>query len=227
MSPILSDVDISVPSLLPHLSDRLLEHFSSRKGYEIHEDSSRVLSIIRKLKELDGPGSRTIVGVISNSDPRVRSILTSLGLYLAPENLDPITSSKPTSKGAHDIDFVVLSYNVGFEKPAAEVFQAAEAMTSSLLPPNERKDPISKLYIGDELEKDGVGALKADWESILVDRDGKYDRDFHANEYVARLSSQLPKCRPRIQLVSTLWPMTLTNLWPWEASLLNEYSNSG
>ena len=61
-----------------------------------------------------------------------------------------------------DIDFVMLSYDVGFEKPDSKIFDA----TKQMLPGQERF-----VHVGDDLQKDYLGAKRAGWEGVLLDRE--------------------------------------------------------
>jgi FMN phosphatase YigB (HAD superfamily) len=73
-----------------------------------------------------------------------------------------------------DIDFTVLSYDVGFEKPDNRIFAAAEEMLASHLEAEQQQvnsDEWSKVYVGDEYEKDVVGATQAGWKAVLIDRE--------------------------------------------------------
>lgn len=73
-----------------------------------------------------------------------------------------------------DIDFTVLSYDVGFEKPDKRIFTAAEEMLASLLAADKQQvdsSEWSKIYVGDEYAKDVVGATQAGWKAVLIDRE--------------------------------------------------------
>jgi phosphoglycolate phosphatase-like HAD superfamily hydrolase len=73
-----------------------------------------------------------------------------------------------------DIDFTILSYDVGHEKPDPRIFFAAEEMLASLLAADGQKvdvDEWRKVYVGDEFAKDVVGATRAGWGAVLVDRE--------------------------------------------------------
>lgn len=83
-----------------------------------------------------------VVGVISNFDPRLHDILNDVNLT--------------------KIDFVVTSYEAGVEKPNAEIFHYA--MKRSQL----NVEPSEALHIGNELEKDVLGASNASWSSVLI-----------------------------------------------------------
>ena len=69
------------------------------------------------------------VGVITNSDPRVPDVLSSLGLRVSPVRWGTKTED-PASVASRDyeIDFSVMSYDVGHEKPDRRIFEAAEEM---------------------------------------------------------------------------------------------------
>jgi FMN phosphatase YigB (HAD superfamily) len=228
MFPVLSDLsipeDIIRKSVLPELSHKLLDHFSSQKGYRIHEDSANALETIRNLRFDDSPRSRTIVGVISNSDPRVAGILRSFGLRVSSTTPNSTSPWPKTYYSDDHVDFMVLSYNIGFEKPSPEMFKAAENITKAILPQSEAQDPISKLYIGDDFEKDGLGAAKAGWDSIVIDRHGKYREEFPRTDQMLTVPSHETQQQSRIQRVSSLWPMDSSTLWPWDRELLQTKS---
>src|SRR5436190_20312913 len=86
------------------LVQRLMRRFEGREGYALHADVEEFFTRLRTWKEKrtrrrDTGGCRfddAIVGIISNSDDRVSSVLSSLGLRVA--------------AGHGDIDFVVCSY---------------------------------------------------------------------------------------------------------------------
>jgi FMN phosphatase YigB (HAD superfamily) len=85
-----------------------------------------------------------------------------------------------------------LSYNVGYEKPAPEIFKAAEELAKNLLPEDERHLPVEKIYFGDDIEKDGVGAVNAGWESYIVNRDTILEVETQSLEKFHRISSLWP-----------------------------------
>ena len=108
----------------------------------------------------DSAPSKPIVGVITNSDDRVPSILSSFGLQVGPwRHRD---GSRASLQEGDDIDFVMLSYDVGFEKPDSKIFDA----TKQMLPGQERF-----VHVGDDLQKDYLGAKRAGWEGVLLDRE--------------------------------------------------------
>jgi FMN phosphatase YigB (HAD superfamily) len=87
--------------------------------------------------------------------------------------------SVPASE-QYDIDFSVMSYHVGHEKPDKRIFEAAEEMLMRTIEsrrisehsPNDASvGAWRKIYIGDEYAKDVVGALGAGWNAVLVDRE--------------------------------------------------------
>ena len=67
-----------------------------------------------------------------------------------------------------------MSYDVGHEKPKKRIFQAAEEMLDPALKSrgdtSTTRDPKAweKVYVGDEYDKDVVGARRARWYSILI-----------------------------------------------------------
>lgn len=113
----------------------LIKHFSSSSAYELHEGSVQLLEKIcsKPIK----------VGIISNSDDRLESILLQLGIR-------------------HYFDFVVTSYSVRNAKPNPVIFQVALDSAGTNVSPAEA------LHIGDDLKRDYLAAKACGWNSILV-----------------------------------------------------------
>ena len=127
-----------------------------------------VLPFFKSLRQLkaashvDSAWSEPIIGIITNSDDRVPSILSSLGLQVGLWRHG--TNSQVCSKEEDDINFVVMSYDVGSEKPDSKIFDT----TKQMMPGRERY-----LHVGDDLQKDYHAAKRAGWDSILLDREVK------------------------------------------------------
>ena len=70
------------------------------------------------------------------------------------------------------IDFVVLSYDIGFEKPDRRIFDEAQrvALARACAPASAK---WSYMHVGDDKDKDYQGARNAGWRGILVDRGGQ------------------------------------------------------
>jgi hypothetical protein len=128
------------------------------------------------------PWEKTIVGIITNSDSRVPSILSSFGgLNIAARRFHTptIDFQRPSPISSdEDISFTILSYDVGREKPSPQIFRAAEEMLSSMLHEEASSssdyggiDSYEKLHVGDDLENDYHGAEKAGWGRVLLQRD--------------------------------------------------------
>ncbi|XP_023016187.2 rhythmically expressed gene 2 [Leptinotarsa decemlineata] len=85
------------------------------------------------------------MGVISNFDPRLHSILMNMKLR-------------------HFFQLVLTSYDVGMEKPDPRIFQ--EAMFISKL---KNLVPEECLHIGDKALLDYSGAKASGWNAVLID----------------------------------------------------------
>lgn len=160
------------------LVPRLLNRFWCDEGYTLFSDVQPFLQQIRDLHH--AADHRVIVGVITNSDDRVPSILTSLGLRVGSLRFGSSDADHSTGSAndANDIDFSVMSYDVGHEKPDSRIFQAGEQMLREILEAQNLSAAAdfdastwSKVYIGDEYEKDVVGAVGAGWNAVLIDRE--------------------------------------------------------
>ncbi|TKX26402.1 hypothetical protein C1H76_1364 [Elsinoe australis] len=170
----------------PILAPALLHRFSSKEGYEMCTDAMKVLKrftdtrpgqVFRRVDHQEGsmPDRRLVVGLITNSDDRVPDILSSFGLKVKPlRHNEDCRLYHPTNEPA-DIDFAIMSYDVGHEKPDASIFNAATTMLKEMLKAEGHKEAdISdwrQLYVGDALVKDAGGALSAGWDAVLIDRE--------------------------------------------------------
>lgn len=153
---------------------QLLHRFSSSEGYTLYPDVLPFFQQLRRGEQENAPpGFGTTVGIITNSDNRVHSILHSLGLSVRPLKLAGpqwyFTHVDGSDREAQDIDFVALSYDIGFEKPDRRIFDAVKEMMKQVEDGN-----CEFLHVGDDLEKDVNGAKAAGWESLLMDREKKY-----------------------------------------------------
>ncbi|OAR05881.1 hypothetical protein LLEC1_05664 [Akanthomyces lecanii] len=157
----------------------LLHRFASDEGYEAQPD------LVPALRALRRPQSRhrfdkVVIGVVTNSDDRVPSILSSLGLKVSPLRYGSEEAASPRPGDACDVDFHCMSYDVGHEKPNVQIFHAADSMLARILTAREGKEPTPeqthswcKVYVGDEHAKDVVGATNAGWHPILLDTDSQ------------------------------------------------------
>ena len=152
------------------LVPELFKRFSSAEGYMLYPDVFPFFQALRLHKQHSSSPSRVLVGVLTNSDDRVPSILLDFGLQVGSRRYGMETEkSLDKSKICDDIDFVALSYDIGFEKPHRRVFDAAREMAISF-----EDEDIHCLHVGDDFEKDYQGAEAAGWASLLLDRDAQY-----------------------------------------------------
>jgi FMN phosphatase YigB (HAD superfamily) len=163
----------------PNLIPSLIHRFHSSEGYTLFPDVVPLLQQLRTHQQ----ARRVVIGIITNSDNRTASILTSLGVRVSPLHYGadrPEHSLGSDSGDRFDVDFTVLSYDVGAEKPDGRIFGAAEEMLGSLLRREDASSSSSddasaegwsKVYVGDEYEKDVVGATRAGWKAVLVERE--------------------------------------------------------
>jgi FMN phosphatase YigB (HAD superfamily) len=175
----------------PALTQELLQRFSSDEGYTLYSDVRPFFDVLRSARfhsqhqsqsHQPWPWDKTIVGIITNSDARVPGILQAFGLSIGPRRYSPpdqdpdkneiVEQPSLNTNEEHDISFVVLSYDVGYEKPDEGIFKAAEAMLSLTLE-NDAAQDYEKLYVGDDFKKDYLGAEAAGWERILLVRERK------------------------------------------------------
>lgn len=165
----------------------LIHRFASDEGYDAAPGLVPALRALRRPNSLLG-FDRIVVGVVTNSDDRVPSILSSLGLRVSPlrygadDDVQQASSGNGnTQRGEYDVDFHCMSYDVGFEKPDVRIFHAADAMLSRVLaasdggtaPAPAELQSWYRVYVGDEHAKDVVGSSNAGWHPVLLDGTGQ------------------------------------------------------
>lgn len=149
------------------LVPKLLHRFWSDEGYVLVPGVLQFFEQLREYLDQDPRRRREVlVGVITNSDDRVPDTLTALGLHVGPLRYGGGASSGGAKTRTDDISFTIMSYDVGHEKPAREIFVAAEQTASA--DAGESLDDWRKIYVGDEYKKDVLGATNAGWNAVLV-----------------------------------------------------------
>ncbi|KAL4872338.1 hypothetical protein BDV12DRAFT_142216 [Aspergillus spectabilis] len=144
--------EVGVPDAL---IEDLLERFASARGYSLYED---VGPFFQRLRKAQGGGKgkgkrKVVIGVVSNSDDRISSVLESLGISVRDarageektthkNNLPGFEEEREKSRSRSDtrdrssplqdqgqeqkdIDFVLTSYQVGAEKPDPLIWDVA------------------------------------------------------------------------------------------------------
>jgi putative hydrolase of the HAD superfamily len=121
--------------------ERVFDAFKSAEHWRVFDDvsESRILEKLRR--------RGVALGVISNWDSRLPTILENVGL-------------------ARHFDFVLASAAVGSAKPDAGIFR--EALRASGVA------AAAACHIGDEYDRDYLGARHAGIDAILVDRTGRF-----------------------------------------------------
>lgn len=157
----------------------LIHRFASDEGYEAQPDLVPALRALRRPKSRHGL-DKVVIGVVTNSDDRVPSILSSMGLNVSPLRYGSDETASPHPGDAYDVDFHCMSYDVGHEKPDVRIFNAADSMLARIITAREAMEPTPeqahswyKVYVGDEHTKDVVGATNAGWHPILLDADSQ------------------------------------------------------
>lgn len=157
----------------------LLRRFSCSDGYILYPDVLPFFEAIRSHKERTSHSADLQLGILTNSDDRVISILKSFGLQVNPwrYGTKKVGIAHANPKICDDVDFVALSYDVGFEKPHRRIFDATREMADVV-----RFEVSHCVHVGDDLEKDYQGAEAAGWKGLLLDRE-----EMHASESIERV----------------------------------------
>jgi putative hydrolase of the HAD superfamily len=114
---------------------RLHADFATAAAWQVFDD------VVPSLERIRGLGLR--LAVVSNWDARLRGLLASLGL-------------------ADAFEAIIISAEVGFEKPAPEIFDCALSALGA------RAEEA--VHVGDSLDDDVRGALAAGVHAVHLDR---------------------------------------------------------
>jgi FMN phosphatase YigB (HAD superfamily) len=185
LSPLLRTAGPPAADSAPTIARELIRHFATSAAYDLHADARALLLALKAQKQDPRAEFKPLVGVVSNFDPRLRGILASFGFALADARHDPARpeGQLPPPSADDDVDFVVVSYDVGAHKPDAVVFGAAADLATRLLPRDRRGEPLLKIHVGDSREHDADAAIRAGWHAVLVDRAADVDPPTHGLEY--------------------------------------------
>ena len=172
---------------------KLLHRFSTDQGYRLLPGVRELLSLIgTSWQARNWPPKRTMLGIVSNTDPRTRSVLHSFGIpirtrkaFMYPPRYIPINHTDNPKFGSAGFAFAAISYECGFEKPDLRIFMSALKKAQRKLDEAEAVDRLTRsgkdmlsniheefhhMHVGDSLEKDVIPALALGWDAVLVDR---------------------------------------------------------
>jgi len=186
ITPLLPE-DTNIPlGIIPTLYRR----FATSEGYKLCPGVRDFLNLLGTAFQAGvWAPRRTMLGIVSNSDPRVRSILESFNIQIRPSlyppRFTPHSRHQSYDFGPAHFAFATLSSEVGNAKPSPAIYvdasvdaqialdslHAAASLTRS---GNEvLRDIHSEFYhmhVGDSLDKDVIPALENGWDAILLDR---------------------------------------------------------
>ncbi|KAK0741370.1 hypothetical protein B0T18DRAFT_473058 [Schizothecium vesticola] len=125
----------STRPLPPSLAPALLHRFSSAEGYALTDPAlPALLRAARSALAASPAVDKVVVGVITNSDDRVPSILSSLGLRTGPLRAGGAMDDARGGGGLPwDVDFHCMSYDVGHAKPDRRIFEAAVGLAGEVV----------------------------------------------------------------------------------------------
>uniref|UniRef100_A0A2M4ASW0 Reg-2-like protein n=1 Tax=Anopheles triannulatus TaxID=58253 RepID=A0A2M4ASW0_9DIPT len=154
------------PALLLKIADQLIEDYTCDPAGLCWKKRHGVDDFLRQLQatgspSVGGPYTPPLLGIVSNFDPRLETILRRHQLL------------KPSDRSDREegIDFVVSSYEIGTEKPDPLIFRAALRRASGLA--GSVIHPHEALHIGNLCREDYLGAAGAGWHSLLVNVSSK------------------------------------------------------
>lgn len=135
------------PYKVERISSRLIDVYTTPECWEL---ANSALELLGYLKNKNLP-----IGVISNYDPRIETILESVNIR-------------------HYFKFVVASYDAKCQKPDLSIFKLVEEMNQSL-------KSCDILHIGDSPELDYLAAVNAGWNAMLVRKDVEHIKKEYPN----------------------------------------------
>jgi len=152
--------DVGMVENFDEFFDRVYDLFRDSQGWMLF---SETIEVLKRLKEL---GFK--LGIISNFDTRVYSVLESLGIRSF-------------------FDAVILSSETGYSKPDPEIFQAAIRALGA---------PASEiLLIGDSPNDDVEPALWLGMSALLIDRKNRHAGKNHLRR-ISSLKEVIPEVTP-------------------------------
>lgn len=156
------------------LAPRLQHRFASSEGYTCVPQLPSLLQALKEPHPKKG-FDKVVVGVITNSDDRVPDILASFGVRVSPLRYGTPIDRAKLAGAVYDIDLHCMSYDVGYEKPDKMVFSAAEELLREVttLGATSSADvgasSWDKIYLGDDYNKDVLGALDSGWYALFLE----------------------------------------------------------
>lgn len=187
------------------LESDLYQHFSSQAAYELYPDVRSLLHRTREIRAVsDSPP--LLLGIITNGDPRVSSVLRSMGLSIgqsrrtnygvdeirqaARDDAQTMSSTgqlKVTVPWQHsynsnnDFDFLTTSYDAESEKPHPGIFESAELQaTEMILSKAAQSMPDPKTMVGGiaQLVTSTLNVRKLAEKMIWIHVGDDYDTDY-------------------------------------------------
>jgi len=136
--------DVGMVKNFDEFFDRVYDNFRGAQGWVLFPET------FDTLKQLKSLGFK--LGVISNFDTRIYSVLETLGIR-------------------HFFDAITVSSEAGYAKPDLRIFEAAVHRLG--VPAS------SVLLVGDSPRDDVEAAIRAGLSAILIDRNNRYSAETH------------------------------------------------
>ncbi|XP_047113132.1 rhythmically expressed gene 2 protein-like [Schistocerca piceifrons] len=156
------------------VAEYLITAYKNGEQYNVADGAQDLLSYLQQ--------TNTILGIISNYDERLHCVLNSLDLNKY-------------------FDFVLTSYEAGIEKPSTKIFEKALDLAVKI---DSHVSPTCALHIGDKIETDYKGAMKAQWKCALLKKNKdellikRLQRDGVLTNYVFNDLSELKARLPHL-----------------------------
>jgi putative hydrolase of the HAD superfamily len=152
--------DVGMVENFDEFFDLVFEKFRDSQGWMLFPETFDVLKELQRLQ--------LKIGIISNFDTRIYSVLDSLGIR---EFFDTVTTSSES----------------GYSKPDRQIFEAA---TRALGVPAQ-----SILLVGDSLHDDVQAAIRAGLSAVLIDRMNRHSEQIQVRR-ISSLTQVLDEVTP-------------------------------
>ncbi|XP_076090742.1 haloacid dehalogenase-like hydrolase domain-containing protein 3 [Mytilus galloprovincialis] len=145
--------------VLSKVATHLYLHFKTNKGWEVLPNSQNVL------QDVKSKGIK--LGVISNFDERLETVLSSLGLL-------------------HYFDFVLCSRLAGHAKPQPQIYEKALELSGI--------SASDALHVGDHIDNDYMGPRNIGMSSVLLCNNAEKIPDHVDKKFVITNLVDILKC---------------------------------
>lgn len=156
--------------------------FGTQKGWLVKEGAEYTLSMLKKWRDV---GAGPLVGVVSNGDERLHTVLRgflcilSAWSFLTAPLMRSFLALLPSTAElglSSYFDIVLTSEKCGVQKPDPQMFEMAAQLAGEIAGSRAATDPALCFHVGSSVEHDIAGAAAAGWTALRYNE--WFDQDF-------------------------------------------------